>query len=836
MVRLTDVVQQGDEHRGPVDPIELFNQLDLRGGDIQEMWRPQGDALRDWHSSRDENDILFQLNTGAGKTLIGLVAAQSLVNEMERRVLYVCATNQLLEQTAEKAREYGIDVATYYGGDWNNQAIYTRCVGPGLTNYAAVFNGKSRFQREDLAPAAVVFDDAHTAHGIVRSQFTLKVLRSEHPDLYGEMIRRVAEHFDEAGRRPILRDVVDQRDPYSVLFVPLFVSASNADEFSDLLRREGLTESGDPSFVWPHLRGQLAHCAMLFDCRRIEFSPLVPPVHTLRVFQDDVRRLYLSATLEMGEDFCRTFGRYPDEVIAPGGRAGDTERMMLPAPRNLSDEDAVEWAREAVDDRKALIMVPSSRAAQDWVGVAEVFETEAGHERIQEFAESDAQKLVLRARYDGIDLPGEACRILVVDGLPVGTSLSERFFERHLEIRGISRELIASRIVQLLGRISRGMTDHGAFLLVGERLLRWLDDPSNRRQLPQHIRKQLELGHRLADHYDEFSAADMIDSCLEREDEWVRAYDEHMKNDVEGQQEAQSDTEETGGLAEAEVNYVRRLWSGQPDRAARVLMQVQSEASNRDEALGAWYLHWIGHALSDLDEDEAKDCYRGAGRLQSELGRLPLQLETREEEAGPQAERMHGYLTDRNADAISDMETAATRLRSEDASPAQQEEAVARIGEALGFSSSRPDVESGVGRGPDVFWITPERRLAVVIELKTGKQEDTPYRKDEVGQLHQHLEWVSETAPDATVACLLVGPRRRCSPGASPPAGVRIVSPGELAEVAEDAEKLFRRARDVELSLFVPAVIQGAISDLELAWGVLLDRLETVELGATSAR
>lgn len=836
MVKLADIIQRGGDDRGPVDPIELFNQLDLRGGDVQEMWRPQGDALRDWHDARDENDILFQLNTGAGKTLIGLVAAQSLVNETERRVLYVCATNQLLEQTAEKADEYGVTVATYYQGEWSNEAAYTRCEGPGLTNYAAVFNGRSIFEREDLVPRAVVFDDAHTAHGIVRDQFTLRISRSRYPAVYDRIVGQVREHFEDAGRTALLRDVVERHDPYSVLFVPLWVSASNAEWFSQVFRDAGLTETGDPSFVWPHLREQLPHCAMLFDHRRIEFTPLVPPVHTLRVFQDDVRRLYLSATLEMGEDFCRTFGRYPDEVIAPGGRAGDTERMMLPAPRGLSEEGALEWARDAVGERKALIMVPSSRAAEDWDSVADVFETEAGHDRIQEFADSDDQKLVLRARYDGIDLPGEACRILIVDGLPVGTSLLERFFEQHLEIRGISREIIASRIVQLLGRISRGMTDHGAFLLVGERLLRWLDDPSNRDQLPEHIRKQLQLGDTLAEHYEELSAADFIERCLQRDEEWLEAYDEHMKDEGEQEPTAGRERPYELSLAEAEVEYVRRIWSGQPDRAARALNRAEDVAFERDETLGAWYLHWIGHALSYLDEDEAEECYRDAGRLQRELGRLPVQIEAREEEAGSQAERMHDYLTSRGLGAVRDMESAASALRSEGASPAEKEEAVARVGEALGLTSSRPDEESGTGHGPDVFWNAPDRNVAFVIELKTNKQEDTPYRKEEVGQLHQHLQWLAEEHPEAAPECLLVGPRRRCSPGASPPPGVRIVSPADVAELAEDLAELFRRARDEELSLFVPAVIQGAVGDLDLAWEGLLDRFETVELGGGSSR
>lgn len=100
---LKDLLKSKTVQWGPVDPIELFDTLTISSPDVKEIWRPQADALRTWHGDRQKADVLFKLNTGAGKTLIGLVAAQSLVNETRGKVLYVCATNQLLEQTRAKA-------------------------------------------------------------------------------------------------------------------------------------------------------------------------------------------------------------------------------------------------------------------------------------------------------------------------------------------------------------------------------------------------------------------------------------------------------------------------------------------------------------------------------------------------------------------------------------------------------------------------------------------------------------------------------------------------------------------------------------------------------------
>jgi superfamily II DNA or RNA helicase len=55
---------------GPVHPIDLFRSLKVKArSSIKELWAPQADALKEWHDGRAGNDTLFQLNTGAGKTL-----------------------------------------------------------------------------------------------------------------------------------------------------------------------------------------------------------------------------------------------------------------------------------------------------------------------------------------------------------------------------------------------------------------------------------------------------------------------------------------------------------------------------------------------------------------------------------------------------------------------------------------------------------------------------------------------------------------------------------------------------------------------------------------------
>lgn len=133
----------------PADPLEIFNKLTLRGS-IENIWEPQAEALKKWHKARGDPDVVIRMNTGGGKTLVGLLVAQSLVNKTRGRVLYVCPNNQLVEQTLRKAQEVGISPATRYQQAWTNRDEFDSRDVFCVTNYAAVFNGKSVFGQNDV--------------------------------------------------------------------------------------------------------------------------------------------------------------------------------------------------------------------------------------------------------------------------------------------------------------------------------------------------------------------------------------------------------------------------------------------------------------------------------------------------------------------------------------------------------------------------------------------------------------------------------------------------------------------------------------------------------------
>ena len=102
------------------------------------------------------------------------------------------------------------------------------------------------------------------------------------------------------------------------------------------------------------------------------------------------------------------------------------------------------------------------------------------------------------------------------------------------------------------------------------------------------------------------------------------------------------------------------------------------------------------------------------------------------------------------------------------------------FGELLGYTASRPDNEFGLG--PDVAWIDEMSKTGVAFELKTKKNSPAEYTKQEVGQAHNHVQWLADNHADIDWGGLLiVGPAGICKSEASPSDNLFLTEPAALA-------------------------------------------------------
>lgn len=109
-----------DQKNRSHDPREIFKRRPSGEGAANDLWQGQAEALSRWLDG-DQSDSLILLNTGAGKTIIGLLIAQSYVNQAIRNVVYACGTIDLVRQTAREAARLGIPVTCRFDQRFDNE-------------------------------------------------------------------------------------------------------------------------------------------------------------------------------------------------------------------------------------------------------------------------------------------------------------------------------------------------------------------------------------------------------------------------------------------------------------------------------------------------------------------------------------------------------------------------------------------------------------------------------------------------------------------------------------------------------------------------------------------
>lgn len=813
----------------PIDPIEIFHECAVADKNINDLWLAQGDALREWHSCRDNADIGVVLNTGAGKTLVGLLIAQSLVNETGQQVIYACSSIQLVEQTAEKARGYGLEVSTYHGGEFYNGDAYRRGRAPCITTYQALFNGKSRFANENIA--AVVFDDAHTAEHILRDQFSLNISRDQMNDAYMGIVALFQKYHNLSGKASSYADLINGGGNSLFLVHPSEVNGNKA-EIRRILLDANLSSCTNTMFAWEHIKDHEDLCCMLISRSEVTLTPLAVPLGSLSYFGSGIRRVYLSATLNAQSAFVKAFGRKPNKIIAPSTTAGECERMILIPSLAGGVSDDVSAATDIIENHKALILVPSYPRGGVWGEIGFLPIRSEVPVAINRFRDSEGQdKLILASRYDGIDLPGDTCRVLVIDDLPIGTGPLEKFQWQMLGMQSNLNSTLASRIVQSFGRISRGMSDHGVVLLTCQELVNWISLPRSRSLLPQFLVKQIVIGEGVSEgalNVDELSSA--AKSCLSRDAGWITFYADSMRmEDTYPLSSADPDETVTAALAEAE--YGEYLWKRDYKSAIRSLNDdTLNTVFNGSERTGAWLTLWSGFAFELAGEqNEAAQRYRKAHVLHNNIPAFAPSSTPSGGNAYPtQILNVSEQMRDVRASDIAPPATIARDLSylTGDGTHRQVEEAVRCLGQYLGLESTRPDNEHG--KGPDVLWCDGND-VALCMELKTDKLT-APYSKAHVGQLMNHIQWVKDNFDVAQIIPAFVGNLNPASNNASPSADMVVIELSSFYALGQRLDSTLQDASRDALRLNIMAKLLDIFRDRNLLWPKVIDSLNATKL------
>lgn len=123
-----------------IEPREIFMTLPSKAPGYGYPRDVQSEVWKKWFDIRNEKNVILKMNTGSGKTVVGLIMLQSCLNEEKGPAIYVVPDNYLVKQVIDEAKRLGIS-ATEDKDDYsysNSKAIL-------VTSIQTIVNGYSYF-------------------------------------------------------------------------------------------------------------------------------------------------------------------------------------------------------------------------------------------------------------------------------------------------------------------------------------------------------------------------------------------------------------------------------------------------------------------------------------------------------------------------------------------------------------------------------------------------------------------------------------------------------------------------------------------------------------------
>lgn len=775
----------------PADIELLFKELKNRSPHIRDLFAHQADTIREYSQNHlSSRDVSLELPTGSGKTLVGLLIAEFRRQIYGERILYLCPTKQLAHQVLKHSKEYGVDARLFVGPkkEYNphDLTLYRSAKTIAVSTYSGLFNVSPGLND----PQLIVLDDAHSAETYVASMWSLEIERERDADLYDGIF----EIFMKDLPSDFVIDLVQESRPQPQTRVEKVPSSSfyrNIAALRQLLDSHIPSPDSELYFQWSVVRKGLHACHVYVSWDQFLIRPYIPPTLTHQPFANATQRIYMSATLGSGGELERITGvgkinRIPTPKTYASHGIG--RRLFLFPDFGKDPNEYEPWiAEKTALASRTLALCPTKLQAGTlrniinlWSPPPSVLSAGDIEESMEPFVRSKHAVLLL-TRYDGIDLPQEDCRQLMIYGLPTRTNLQETFLEDRLGLEVLLRERIKTRIAQAAGRCTRSDTDYAVVIMVGRPLLDFCTRKENQDALHPELRAEIKFA--LDQEASELWRLDaMYKSFLNHDDKWDLA-----EQDIAQIRSASEppDTVLSGILAsgiQKEVEFAYALWGKDYAKAVEygraVVDQLsgprpvapyaalwcyfigsvaleEARTNGRYKAIADDFLNrareacktisWFSHALKSASTDTASKV--DATQLQAMAVEGIQSVLTQYGAIGPRFQRR-----------MNEVETLLHSTRSKEFDSGLRE-----LGSLLGYKSWKPEGDAT----PDCIW-QPGEKIAFLLEGKAEESPDSGISVEDCRQSSGHINWAKgeERLKDVDCFSVLVTPRSRMDPDA----------------------------------------------------------------------
>lgn len=718
----------------PIDPVQIFDSLPTRP--FSYLRDPQGQVLRAWFERRAEPDLPIRMNTGAGKTTVGLLCLQSSLNEGIGPAAYFTASRFLANQVMSEAAALGLATT-----EDPRSADYRTGEAILVTNIYKLVNGRSVFGvgHRSIDIGTLVIDDAHACMTAVESQFNLMISRGHkaYPSVMALIMPSVRD------QAPATAMTIEDGSGNETALVPFWAWENVWQDALAILHEH--KDDGPIGWSWPLIADQARECICIVSSEAIEIFPPALPIDRIPSFSEAKRRIYLSATMSEDGLLVTDFGadiESASKPLAPRSAADMGTRMIL-CPTEIAPDiqrhDLQAWIAELATSVNVVVIVPSDRRADDWKEFANsIVDTNSIDAGVEELRRGHVGLLVLVNRYDGIDLPDDACRVLVVDGLPRSTMGIDRLASCGLSADSVHSYRQIHRLEQGMGRGVRSTDDYCLVLCLGHELVEAVTSPSKRPLFSPATRVQLDLSRQIAKQLGASGMAGLREaasSCLADDLSWRRA----SRSALSSVKHAEDLPVPALAIARREAYELAQI--GQHKEAAGKLNDLANSLT--DDTMRSWVKTEVARYVQRYDPVEAQEILLSAIRKTRTVVPKPLAgVQFRRLQSQPDSQDVAAarYLLQHLSDPtrlLIRLNTLADELEMPGPDANRFESAIEEIGLCLGLSSARPEKETG--KGPDNLWGIGGNSY-LVIECKNGATANRISRSD-LNQLGGSMRW-----------------------------------------------------------------------------------------------
>lgn len=312
----------------------------------------------------------------------------------------------------------------------------------------------------------------HACISCIQEQFSITVPRT---NVLYNLIANLFYDDMNAQAEGRFNEIVNSQNTFDNMMVPFWSWQEKITQVYQILASN--RENDAVKFKFDLIKDclKLSHCYI--SAKEISIIPNCTPIQKITSFDEAKRRIYMSATLPDDSPFSTVMGLDFDKkmtVISPE-KANDIGERLIVVPKIINKDITEFEVRNAIaqkaEDYNVVVLVPSYAMAECWKSLGGIVLNSSNiSQGIGLIKNNDKGLYVFVNRYDGIDLPDDACRIIVVDGLPNISNMNDRYEQEIVrKSKRIQREQI-QRIEQGMGRGVRSSNDYCLVYLLGNQL------------------------------------------------------------------------------------------------------------------------------------------------------------------------------------------------------------------------------------------------------------------------------------------------------------------------------------------------------------------------------